>query len=87
MRPRLALTLGDPAGIGPEIVLKALASSHRPDAAVSVFGPLAALRERARRFGLRPPESLDVRLVDVPGEGKLPMVIRETSETAVAPRP
>ena len=26
-------------------------------------------------------------LVDVPGEGKLPMVIRETSETAVAPRP
>ncbi|MFM6912090.1 MAG: 4-hydroxythreonine-4-phosphate dehydrogenase, partial [Dolichospermum sp.] len=24
-RPRLALTLGDPAGIGPEVILKALA--------------------------------------------------------------
>jgi len=26
LRPRLALTVGDPAGIGPEIVLKALAA-------------------------------------------------------------
>ena len=25
LRPRLAVTLGDPAGIGPEVVLKALA--------------------------------------------------------------
>jgi 4-hydroxythreonine-4-phosphate dehydrogenase len=66
-RPRLALTLGDPAGIGPEIALKALASSRRPDAAVSVFGPSTALRERARRFGLPAPASLDVRIVDVPG--------------------
>jgi 4-hydroxythreonine-4-phosphate dehydrogenase len=68
VRPRLALTLGDPAGIGPEIALKALASPRRPDAAVSVFGPMAALRERARRFSLAAPESLGVRLVDVPGE-------------------
>ena len=68
VRPRLALTLGDPAGIGPEIVLKALASARRPDAAVAVFGPVAALTERARRFGLSVPESLDVRLVDVPSD-------------------
>jgi 4-hydroxythreonine-4-phosphate dehydrogenase len=68
VRPRLALTLGDPAGIGPEIALKALASARRPDAAVAVFGPVAALRERARRFGLPAPESLDVRLVDVPSD-------------------
>ena len=27
---RVALTVGDPAGIGPEIVLKALASPERP---------------------------------------------------------
>jgi 4-hydroxythreonine-4-phosphate dehydrogenase len=65
---RLALTLGDPAGIGPEIALKALASARRPPAAVSVFGPIEALRARSRRFGLPRPESLDVRLVDVPGE-------------------
>jgi len=66
-RPRLALTLGDPAGIGPEIALRALASPHRPEAAFSVFGAVAALRDRARRFALPDPESLDVRLVDVPG--------------------
>jgi 4-hydroxythreonine-4-phosphate dehydrogenase len=68
VRPRLALTLGDPAGIGPEIALRALASARRPPATVAVFGPVAALRDRARRFGLPAPESLDVRLVDVPGE-------------------
>ncbi len=28
MRPRLAVTLGDPAGIGPEVILKALADTH-----------------------------------------------------------
>lgn len=27
-RPRLALTLGDPAGIGPEVILKALADTE-----------------------------------------------------------
>jgi 4-hydroxythreonine-4-phosphate dehydrogenase len=68
VRPRLALTLGDPAGIGPEIALKALVSARRPDAALSVFGPVSALRERARRLGLPAPESLGVRLVDVPGD-------------------
>jgi len=68
VRPRLALTLGDPAGIGPEIALKALVSARRSDAALSVFGPVSALRERARRLGLPAPESLGVRLVDVPGD-------------------
>jgi 4-hydroxythreonine-4-phosphate dehydrogenase len=67
VRPRLALTLGDPAGIGPEIALKALASPRRPDASFSVFGPTEALRDRARRFSLPAPESLDALLVDVPG--------------------
>ena len=68
MPPHLALTLGDPAGIGPEIALKALASPRRPDAALTVFGPVASLHDRARRFSLPAPESLGVRLVDVPGE-------------------
>jgi 4-hydroxythreonine-4-phosphate dehydrogenase len=71
-RPRLALTLGDPAGIGPEIALKALASPQRPEATVSVFGAVSALRERARRFALPDPDSLDVRLVDLPG-GAVPL--------------
>ena len=41
-RPRLALTLGDPAGIGPEIVLRALASPECPRAEWVVYGPQAA---------------------------------------------
>jgi 4-hydroxythreonine-4-phosphate dehydrogenase len=60
------LTVGDPAGIGPEVVLKALASPERPAAEAIVYGPVAALADRARRFGLRLPQDLDARLVDVP---------------------
>jgi 4-hydroxythreonine-4-phosphate dehydrogenase len=44
--------MGDPAGIGPEIVLRALASAERPDADWTVYGPAEALRARARRFAL-----------------------------------
>lgn len=65
MRPRLALTVGDPAGIGPEIVLRALASPERPRAELSVYGALDVLRERARRFGLPAPEALAARFVDL----------------------
>jgi 4-hydroxythreonine-4-phosphate dehydrogenase len=66
-RARLALTVGDPAGIGPEIVLKALASSERPDADWIVYGPLAALEDRERRFGLPPVAGLGASVVDVGG--------------------
>lgn len=40
-RPRLAITLGDPRGIGPEIVAKALAapSPRRLDAEITLVGP------------------------------------------------
>lgn len=81
-RPRLALTVGDPSGIGPEIVLKALASPERPAAEWIVFGSLGALEGRARRFGLRPPAALDARFVDTdtdtdadadPDRGALPL--------------
>jgi 4-hydroxythreonine-4-phosphate dehydrogenase len=63
--------VGDPAGIGPEVVLRALAAGDRPPAIVTVYGPVAALRERARLFGLRGPEELDAALVDVPLAGTL----------------
>jgi 4-hydroxythreonine-4-phosphate dehydrogenase len=71
LRPRLALTLGDPAGIGPEVVLRALASPERPDAEIVIYGPLLALTDRARRFGLASPQALEVRVVDVPAEGEV----------------
>ena len=69
---RLALTVGDPAGIGPEIVLKALAAPGRPRPRFVVYGPAAVLEERARRFGLawplggRPASGRDVRAGEVP---------------------
>jgi 4-hydroxythreonine-4-phosphate dehydrogenase len=71
-RPRLALTVGDPAGIGPEIVLKALAHAECPNAEWVVYGPLAALDERASRFGLERVAVLGTALVDT-GGGPLPI--------------
>jgi|SRR5438552_4925010 len=71
MTPRLALTVGDPAGIGPEVVLKALASKDLPAAELFVYGPLSVLRERAARFSLRAPEDLPARMVDVPLDGAI----------------
>ncbi len=78
--PRLALTTGDPAGVGPEVVLKALASPDRPAAPVIVYGPLAVLLDRAARFGLRPPQDLGARFVDVALDG--PVELGRTSAAA-----
>ena len=64
-RPRLALTVGDPAGIGPEIVLKALASASCPPAEWVVYGPLALLEECSRRFSLPAAATLAAAAVDV----------------------
>jgi 4-hydroxythreonine-4-phosphate dehydrogenase len=69
-QPRLAITVGDPAGIGPEIVLKALSSPERPTADYVVFGPMTVLLDRARRFSLPAPQDTGVRVVDVPVEGE-----------------
>jgi 4-hydroxythreonine-4-phosphate dehydrogenase len=68
---RLALTVGDPAGIGPEIVLRALASPERPDAVFSVYGSRGSVDARARKFGLKLLEALDVEIVDIPLDGEL----------------
>jgi len=66
-RLRLGLTVGDPAGIGPEIVLRALASPERPDADWTVYGPTACLEDRSARLGLPRPAALGCNLVDVVG--------------------
>ncbi|HET9314821.1 MAG TPA: 4-hydroxythreonine-4-phosphate dehydrogenase PdxA [Vicinamibacteria bacterium] len=68
-RPRLGLTVGDPAGIGPEIVLRALASAERPPADWILYGAEAALRSRALRFALPVPSTP---IVDV-GGGDVPL--------------
>jgi len=66
-RPLLALTMGDPVGVGPEIIVKALADARiyqvcRP----LVIGDRSAL-ERARR-ALAP--ALKIQLADRPGAGR-----------------
>ncbi len=65
--------MGDPAGIGPEVVLRALADPDRPKGRVLVYGPAAVLVERARRFLLREPEALGIEVVDVPMTDEAPL--------------
>jgi 4-hydroxythreonine-4-phosphate dehydrogenase len=43
-RPRVALTIGDPAGIGPEVVAAALRAIPRADAELVAYGDVDALR-------------------------------------------
>lgn len=71
--PRLALTLGDPAGIGPEVALRALASEACPAATLIVYGPMRTLLERARLFGLPAPQDRGAWVVDVPAAGEVPL--------------
>jgi 4-hydroxythreonine-4-phosphate dehydrogenase len=51
--PRLAISMGDPAGVGPEVILKAAAAlSHRRAApSIVVVGDLAAMRAASARLG------------------------------------
>jgi 4-hydroxythreonine-4-phosphate dehydrogenase len=79
-RPRLALTVGDPAGIGPEIVLRALAEAARPDAQIVVYGAMSVLLERAKRFGLAAPQDVDARVVDIPTDA--PVVLGAVAAAA-----
>ncbi len=56
-RPTVALTIGDPAGVGPEIVLKALADPEiHPLARWIVVGDRAALDQARRTTGLDTPD-------------------------------
>lgn len=45
------LTLGDPDGLGPELVCRWLASNPRVDSPVAVIGPGSSLEHHARRVG------------------------------------
>lgn len=49
---RLAITLGDPAGVGAEVALRAVAMARRPRARVLLIGDLEAAREAAARAGV-----------------------------------
>ncbi len=68
--PRLAVTLGDPAGIGPEVVAAALAEAAAADPATSqrivVFGDADVLARGARAMGVTLP-AVEVRGAPAPG--------------------
>jgi 4-hydroxythreonine-4-phosphate dehydrogenase len=52
-RPRIGITTGDPAGIGPEVVLKSVAGGEvRTDARVVILSDAGELRRQASRLGL-----------------------------------
>ncbi|MEZ6152823.1 MAG: 4-hydroxythreonine-4-phosphate dehydrogenase PdxA [Pirellulaceae bacterium] len=56
-KPRIGLTMGDPAGVGPELVLRALASREIADLCqLVVFGDYAVLQACAAQTGLALPE-------------------------------
>jgi 4-hydroxythreonine-4-phosphate dehydrogenase len=57
----IAISLGDPAGIGPEIVVRARA--ERPNEDVLVFGDLGVLERAAKMVGVAAPSSARVRAV------------------------
>jgi 4-hydroxythreonine-4-phosphate dehydrogenase len=71
--PRLAVSLGDPAGIGPEIILKALSDPIISQSCqITVIGNLSLLQMTYTKLGskgLADPETLSV--LDLPLESKI----------------
>jgi 4-hydroxythreonine-4-phosphate dehydrogenase len=66
MRPLLGLTVGDPAGIGPEVVLKAARDPRVEVARLLAIGSLEALRAAAELV----PDAPALRAVDSPAEAR-----------------
>ncbi len=67
MRPILALTLGDPNGIGPEIILKAARDPElRPLARLVAVGPAAVVEAQAEALGLGPVARVNAFADDTP---------------------
>lgn len=65
-KPVIAITIGDPAGIGPEIVLDSLASKEVYDRSIPiVIGSVDLLRRCAREVGI---EGIILNLINEPSE-------------------
>jgi len=57
----LAITLGDPTGIGPEVVVKTLAD--RPEIQIALFGDVAVVEEAAKLCGVSLPPGVTVHAI------------------------
>ncbi|HMI91262.1 MAG TPA: 4-hydroxythreonine-4-phosphate dehydrogenase PdxA [Polyangiales bacterium] len=66
--PPLAISTGDPGGVGPEVALRAVASAARDDRVV-LFGDASSLRERAAICGIAIER---LRTIEPGAEGDLP---------------
>jgi 4-hydroxythreonine-4-phosphate dehydrogenase len=70
--PRLVITLGDPAGIGPEVVLKALSDRSLETEHITLIGNCDLLIDRYRYLRDRVPPNIelanpaDLNIIDVP---------------------
>ena len=69
---RIGITAGDPAGIGPEVVVKALAAPQLPDAEYHLYAPPSVVDAACRQFAIRLPAA--VRIVAVDGAPVTPGV-------------
>ncbi len=67
--PRIAITLGDPAGVGPEVVLKALSDPAITQAArCLIVGDARVLQRTAQQIGLRMPDTVVTDIESLPSE-------------------
>jgi 4-hydroxythreonine-4-phosphate dehydrogenase len=71
-KPRLVITLGDPAGIGTEVVLKALGDRSLATADLTIVGNLDLLKIRYQQLRQQIPSTIglidpaDLKMIDVP---------------------
>jgi 4-hydroxythreonine-4-phosphate dehydrogenase len=84
--PILGVTVGDPAGVGPEIVLKALRGEVLGSSRFVVIGPISVLSAEAKRCGI----AVELRSIASPadaraGEGALDVLDIPTPAGAIRP--
>lgn len=66
----IGITMGDPAGVGPEIILKAIETMDADARAMTkVFGNLATLQAVAKAVNSPVDPAKDINLIDVPVDG------------------
>jgi 4-hydroxythreonine-4-phosphate dehydrogenase len=81
-RPIIAITMGDPAGVGPEIIMKSLAHADLYDRCRPlVIGDLERLRQAGKIVGV----SLTFNAVEKPADGKYKAGTVDVIDIAVVP--
>jgi 4-hydroxythreonine-4-phosphate dehydrogenase len=86
IKPKIAITMGDPAGVGPELVLRALASRRvRKVARPFVIGDLGLLRRVAKLLDLKEPKENEVVNLSAlkPSQTKAAHPTKESSEAMI----